>query len=168
MDIDSIFVESIAAAVKECLSSIKMKNQVVSLPTFAVETPHLVLAKAHIMSSMRSNGESSIILRFNVFLGSHGAAFRPEIGVDRGIVGQVDHVSAAVLCEIAMPLLNLCLSQEIRATDDPAAMQAFLDRLAVESHEIQFQVELIKRFVEQAGQADKAPALPRPAMNLIP
>ncbi|RPE71444.1 hypothetical protein EDD53_0563 [Pacificibacter maritimus] len=146
--IDKIFTQKVALGIQHCIDKLTQKNEVVSLPTYVVEAEKIVLAGANVISRANDQNGANIILRFNLFLGSISGAFNPEIGFQNSLEGPTDAVSMEILSDIAMPLLNLCIAVETGDALDARRAQKFLDTLSDRSYEIKFQIELIKRFVE--------------------
>lgn len=146
--VDEIFVEGVAQAIQECLGKLSETSEVVSLPSFFLEVPGLILASANVMSSEGADGTINIILFFKFVMGGVNRAFRPEIGFNAFVDDQNAQLSAWVLADISLPLLNFCTAAEIGALDGDAALALFIERLKERSTEIKFQVELLKRYVE--------------------
>ena len=170
VNIEDVFIDHVADEINNCLSSLSRTTEVVSLPTVTIETPGLTLAKAHLMTTLSEDGTLGIILRFKVVLGGISLAFRPELGIEDSVADHTSHMSALVLTDIVMPLLDLCAGAEAGVLVNSKAFDDFMDTLIERSTDVRFQAELIKRFVAQAGQPQAAPrrsAVGRPRIELV-
>ena len=157
--IDDVFVKPLAAGVSQCLSSLSDKTEVVSLPTNSIEIPGLSLAKAHLLTTKADDGTLGIILRFKTVLGGITNGFRPELGIEDTVSDYASHMSALVLTDIVMPLLDLCTVAENGGLSHAGDFDAFMDTLIERSGEVRFQAELIKRFVAGAAAPSTKPRL---------
>jgi hypothetical protein len=162
--LDEIFVQGVADAIRDCLGKLSKKTEVVSLPSFLLEVPGLILASAVVMSSEAPDGSVSIILRFKFAMGGVNRAFRPEIGFDGVVDDQNAHLAASVLADISLPLLNFCTAAELGVMTGDARVESFIRRLKDRSDEIKFQIELVKRFVDNTRR--DADQVVRPAVIL--
>jgi len=158
--IDDVFIEVIASGLQDCLSKLSGGNEVIALPSFVLQVPGLLLAGAHIMMKKVTNGTHNIIVRFRFFLGGINRAFLPNIGFDQPVKDHNTHLSTAVLSEIAMPLLNICAAAETGLMNAGQGLQKFGSNLAERSHEIRFQIELVRRYVEQQERLSSAASAP--------
>ncbi|MGB1234750.1 MAG: hypothetical protein ACPG5U_03330 [Planktomarina sp.] len=147
-----VLVDAVAERVAECLEGLDNENQVKSLPDFAIELPGLTLARAHVMVSHSDEDAFHVMIRFGSFLGAANRAFREEIGFDDGSQDEVARVSGLVLSDLVMPVLDICQAAQSGFFEGNQALTSFAEELEKRSQEISFQVELIKRFANQAGE----------------
>lgn len=168
--VEDVFVDVLASGVRQCLSSLSHTTEVVSLPTLVIELPGLTLAKAHLMTTLGEDGSLAIILRFKTVLGGITRAFQSNLGIEDSVMDHTTHMSALVLTDIVMPLLDLCSIIETGEVEDPVAFYAFMDTLIERARDVRFQAELIKRFVATAGAPDAGPrrdVAARPRIGLV-
>ncbi|WP_237029000.1 hypothetical protein [Phaeobacter porticola] len=143
-----VFCDSIADGLKDCVNMLSGETQVISLPSLILEVPGLVLAGAHILATANEDGTQSIIIRFRTSLGGIGHAFRPDVGFGAGLEDMTREVSAQVLTDLALPLLNVLSATEAGLVDAESAIGALSQQLADRVHEIRFQIELVKRYTD--------------------
>lgn len=152
--VDDVFEENVARGLRECLNALSLEAEVVSLPEFFIETPGLILAGAHIMSSIAPDGMVAIILRFQLMIGGVACAFKSDIGVDRPVLDTRERIATLVLSDISLPLLDLCAAAETDLMSDTDTLARFSRELAERSHEIRFQVELVKRYIADMERSE--------------
>ncbi|MCF2872089.1 hypothetical protein L0664_13520 [Octadecabacter sp. G9-8] len=160
--VDDVFVDLIAEGVHQCLASLSDRTEVVSLPSVALEIPGLSLAKVNLMSTKTDDGSLGIILRFKMLLGGVARAFRPELGIEDSVPDYSSHMSALVLTDIVLPLLDLCEVADSGMLKNTSEFADFMDTLIERSRDVRFQAELIKRFVAGAGNANAKPRMNNP------
>lgn len=170
--IEEVFVSDLAGGISHCLASLSNTTEVVSLPTVSIEIPGLTLAKAHVMAARSDDGVLSVILRFKLLLGSITHAFRPELGVEDSVHDHSANMSALVLTDIVMPLLDLCTTADSGGLVQSEAFEDFMNTLIDRSQDVRFQAELIKRFVastttETADVAPRRVATGRASIELV-
>jgi len=137
-----------------------------SLPSMVLEMPGLTMAKVHLVSNLLDDGQMDVILRFKMVLGSVSCAFRSELGIEDSVADYSAHMSAMVLTDIVMPLLDLCSVAENEGGSDAALFDHFMNTLSDRSREVRFQAELIKRFVSSASKP--APKMQRISTDQTP
>lgn len=145
--LDELFIEEISKGLKECLANLGPETKVIAFQDFAVETPGLTLAGAHLMVTSDEAGCLHIIFRFRFFLGSLHLAFNKGYGFDEYLVDENSRLAALVISDLALPILNICEAAKSGMLQDAAPISSFGDSLAARAHEISFQIELLKRFV---------------------
>lgn len=145
--VDDVFEENVAKGLEECLKRLSLDAEVVSLPDFFIETPGLILAGAHIMSSIAPDGMVAIILRFQLMIGGVACAFKSDIGVEKPVLDPRERLATLILSDISLPLLDICAAAETDLMSDTETFNRFARELAERSHEIRFQVELVKRYI---------------------
>ena len=146
--IDDVLVEDLAQAIRECLASLQDGTRVLSLPDFLVELPGLALAGAHVMIMEIKDGMRNAIFRFKEFLGSVDNAFRDEMGFHEPFANHAERLAINVLADICLPLLNLSRQLDFA----PAGMRVGIPfELRDRVQEFEFQTELLKRFIFNAG-----------------
>ncbi|WP_260108635.1 hypothetical protein [Phaeobacter inhibens] len=146
MPLEEVFCDSIAEGLNDCVNMLSGETQVISLPSLILEVPGLVLAGAHILTTVNDDGSQSIIIRFRISLGGIGYAFRPDVGFGAGLEDLTREVSAQVLTDLALPLLNVLSATEAGLVDAESAIGSLSQQLADRVHEIRFQIELVKRY----------------------
>lgn len=152
--IDEVFVDQMAKGLQDCLASLSDRTEVVSLPNISIELPGLSLAKVNLITTKGEDGSLSIILRFKMLLGVISKAFRPELGIEDSVPDYTSHMSALVLTDIVMPMLDLCSIAENGILKNEAEFHGFMDTLIERSRDVRFQAELIKRFVASGTSAE--------------
>ncbi|AUR07869.1 hypothetical protein PhaeoP48_01719 [Phaeobacter inhibens] len=148
MPLEEVFCDSIAEGLNDCVNLLSGETQVISLPSLILEVPGLVLAGAHILTTVNDDGSQSIIIRFRISLGGIGYAFRPDVGFGAGLEDLTREVSAQVLTDLALPLLNVLSATEAGLVDAESAIGSLSQQLADRVHEIRFQIELVKRYTD--------------------
>ncbi|WP_244462741.1 hypothetical protein [Phaeobacter gallaeciensis] len=148
MPLGEVFCDAIADGLNDCVNMLSGETQVISLPSLILEVPGLVLAGAHILTSVNEDGSLSIIIRFRISLGGIGYAFRPDVGFGAGLEDLTREVSAQVLTDLALPLLNVLSATEAGLVDAESAIGSLSQQLADRVHEIRFQIELVKRYTD--------------------
>ncbi|WP_260086638.1 hypothetical protein [Phaeobacter inhibens] len=148
MPLEEVFCASIAEGLNDCVNMLSGETQVISLPSLILEVPGLVLAGAHILTTVNDDGSQSIIIRFRISLGGIGYAFRPDVGFGAGLEDLTREVSAQVLTDLALPLLNVLSATEAGLVDAESAIGSLSQQLADRVHEIRFQIELVKRYTD--------------------
>ncbi|UWR78012.1 hypothetical protein K4L04_08770 [Phaeobacter inhibens] len=148
MRLEEVFCASIAEGLNDCVNMLSGETQVISLPSLILEVPGLVLAGAHILTTVNDDGSQSIIIRFRISLGGIGYAFRPDVGFGAGLEDLTREVSAQVLTDLALPLLNVLSATEAGLVDAESAIGSLSQQLADRVHEIRFQIELVKRYTD--------------------
>ena len=126
--------------------------------------------KAHVLSTRNENDSLAIIVRFRTILGGINRAFRQDLGIEDSVPEHCSHMSAAVLADIVLPLLDLCAAAEGGALETSKGLDDFIETLIERSQDVRFQAELVKRFVATATAFEK-PRKPqktaRPKIELI-
>lgn len=146
--VEDILVARLADAVMHCLQSLQNGAQVLSLPDFLVELPGLALSGVHIMVMESSEGVKSVILRFKDFMGAINNAFKTDIGFHEPYPDHCEKLAVNVLEEICLPILNLCRSfDELKTHETRPGVRSLADR----ANEFEFQTELLKRYIYNAG-----------------
>ncbi|WP_299848846.1 hypothetical protein [uncultured Roseovarius sp.] len=148
-----VFVESIADAMMACLSNIGHETEVIAFQDLLIETPGLTLSGAHMMVSQNDNGSLHVIFRFSFFLGNLNRAFKKDIGFADGLLDESSRLASLVMSDLALPIINLCEAAKAGLLDADAALSTFGARLSERADEISFQIELVKRFVNEPDAA---------------
>ncbi len=148
--IDDVLVNRLASAVRSCLRRVPEGAHVLALPDFLVEIPGLALAGVHVMVMEAKEGTRSAILRFQDFMGAINNAFCMDIGFQESLPSQAEKLAVNVLEDICLPILDLCRTFKDEGTD--RANGAFV-RLAERAQEFEFQTELLKRYIQNAGMS---------------
>lgn len=147
-DLDKILVGKLAHAIRKSMTNLSDGAQVLSLPEFLVELPGLVLSGAHILVMKLKDGMRNAILRFKEFMGSLNNAFHPNIGFQEPYSNHAERLATNVLADICLPLLNMCRDMEFAQVD---AQDRLPRGFAERTREFEFQTELLKRFIFNAG-----------------
>ena len=144
-----VFVKSVADGLMECLSNIGQETEVVAFKDMQIQAPGLTLSGAYMMVSQNDNGSMHVIFRFRFFLGSLNCAFKKDFGFDDGLNDESSRLAALVISDLALPILNICEAAKTGLLTADAALSSFGEQLAERADEISFQVELVKRFVNE-------------------
>lgn len=152
-----LFVPDVAEAILVRLENLSMGTEVWSLPTLAIEVPGLTLAKAHLMVSQSLKGDLSIIFRFSFFYGDLDCAFLEEVSFKRQSGDQCERLAAEVLSDLALPLMNICHAASKRGDHTQTPFNKFGRDLAIRADELQFQIELVKRYIERRKPLEDHP-----------
>ncbi|WP_299953404.1 hypothetical protein [uncultured Roseobacter sp.] len=147
-ELERVLVAKLAHSVRKCISTIPDGAHVLSLPDFLVEVPGLVLSGAHILVMEIKDGMRNAIVRFKEFMGALNNAFHPDIGFQEPYANHAERLATNVLADICLPLLNMCRDMEYAQVDAHERLpQGFAER----AREFEFQTELLKRFIFNAG-----------------
>lgn len=152
--IDDVLVTGLADAIRACLRNVPDGAHVLALPDFLVEIPGLALSGVHVMVMEAKEGTRSAILRFKEFIGAINNAFCMDIGFHEPCQSQAEKLAVNVLEDICLPVLDLCRTFQDESTD--RLNQAFV-RLAERAQEFEFQTELLKRYIQNAGATTRPP-----------
>lgn len=158
--IDDVFEEQVAAGVQECLTHLSLSTKVLSLPEYIIETSGLILAGVHMMTTFSEDGTIGVILRFKVFVGGINNAFQPHISLEDSLGAHQERLSALVLSDISLPLLDLCAAAEVGLIEQSGNLAEFGKHLAERSHEIRFRIEMVKRYVDGLDRFTDSPTVP--------
>ena len=149
--LEDIVVGKLANAIRAQLLRLPDGAHVLALPDFLIEVPGLALAGMHVMVMDAKDGCRSVILRFKEFIGAINNAFRVELGFHEPSHSYSERLAMNVLEDICLPILNLCRSfTEFQVENRVTLPNGFVDR----AREFEFQTELLKRYIYNAGQAD--------------
>lgn len=147
-DVEDVLVERLAQAVKTCVNGLPCGAHVLALPDFVVELPGLALRGVHLMVMEAKEGARNAIFRFTSFVGAINKAFCADIGFEEPVARPSEKLAVDILAEICLPILNLCRSFEtLSFGEDQRASFDFADK----AREFEFQTELLKRFIFNAG-----------------
>ncbi len=168
--IEDILVARLAQAVRSCLRRLPEGAHVLALPEFLVELPGLALSGVHVMVMDAKQGSRSAILRFKEFIGSVNNAFLMDIGLQEPCPSHSEKLAVNVLEDICLPILNMC-----RDLNDTGLGSTGLvpQHVADRAREFEFQTELLKRYIHNAGLQHQAASgyasggLPRTPSNFI-
>lgn len=153
--IGDVLVERLVRAIEDAVCSIPDAAHVLALPEFLVEVPGLVLSGAHVMIMEIKDGCRNAIFRFKEFMGGVNNAFLEEMGFHEPYSSHAEKLATNVLADICLPLLNLCRHLEFSPIGVTGGIPANLsDRV----QEFEFQTELLKRFVFNAGMGHARPS----------
>lgn len=146
--IEDVLVPRLSNAVKSRLRTLPEEPNVLALPDFLVELPGLALSGMHVMIMEANDGVRNAILRFEEFMGAVNNAFHPDIGFHEPYSNHSEKLAVSVLSEVCLPILNLCRSfEEINFGHDRQRAMEISER----AREFEFQTELLKRFIFNAG-----------------
>lgn len=153
--ISDVLVADLVKAIEDAVASIPDAAHVLALPEFLVELPGLALSGAHVMIMEIKDGCRNAIFRFKEFMGGVNNAFLEELGFSEPYASHAEKLATNVLADICLPLLNLCRQLEFTHVGVTGGMPPGLsDRV----QEFEFQTELLKRFVFNAGIGHKRPS----------
>lgn len=146
--IEDVLVGRLAEAISRCLRDLPAGPQVLALPEFLVELPGLALYGLRVMVQEANSGVRSAILRFKEFMGALNCAFLMDIGIQEPFAAHAEKLAVSVLAEVCLPILNLSHSlNQLGLTADKHKMPDLSEKL----REFEFQTELLKRFIYNAG-----------------
>ena len=153
--IDDVLADRLAQAIRASIASLPDGAHVLSLPEFLVELPGLALSGAHVMIMEIKDGVRNAIFRFKEFLGSVDNAFQEEMGFHEPYANHAEKLAISVLADICLPLLNLSRQLEFSHVGVTTGLPFQIrDRV----QEFEFQTELLKRFIFNAGLGHERPS----------
>lgn len=147
-DLEKVFVAKLAHAIRKCLASTPDGAHVLALPEFLIELPGLALSGAHVLIMELKDGMRNAIFRFKEFMGAINNAFHLDIGFQVPYSDHAERLATNVLADICLPLLNMCRDMEYAQVDARDRLPAGFSERA---QEFEFQTELLKRFIFNAG-----------------
>ncbi len=154
-EINDVLVTSLALALRKSLASVPDDGpHVLALPEFIVEVPGLMLCGAHVMVMKARNGLRNAIVRFREFMGSVNEAFHHDLGFQGTDPSHTERLAASVFNDICLPMLNLCRDMEFARESGTVKVPA---ELIAKAQEFEFQAELLKRFIFNAGSGHSDP-----------
>lgn len=143
-----VFKKAIAEGIEGALAGLKGTSEVRSLPDLTIQTNGLILAGLHLIVTAAENDELHIICRFNSFLGGVNHAFHPHIGFESSAPEEMETLSALVFADLVLPVLNICQAAQQVAEAGSLPSEPMARALSERWQELQFRVELLKRFVQ--------------------
>ena len=147
-EIEDVLVARLSHAINACLENLPGGAHVLSLPEFLVELPGLTLSGVHVMVMKSTEGLRNAIFRFKEFMGAVNNAFRMDVGFHEPYSNHSEKLAINVLADVCLPILNLCRSfEELSLGKDRSRALDVSDR----AREFEFQTELLKRFIFNAG-----------------
>ncbi|MFK7882232.1 hypothetical protein [Roseobacter sp.] len=153
--IDDILVARLAHSVRKCIATIPDGTHVLAMPEFLVELPGLVLSGVHVLIMKLKGGVRNAIFRIKDFMGALNNAFHQDIGFQEPYSNHAERLATNVLADICLPLLNMCREMEYAQIDTQDHLPSgFADR----AKEFEFQTELLKRFIYNAGIGHAKPS----------
>ena len=154
-DICDLLVPGVTKHIRPALTDISEGSQVISLPEMLIEIPGLVLSGAHILMSAAQDGTRNAIFRFKEFLGAVNQMFKIEIGFNGNQVEDNERLATNVLADICLPILNTC--QQIDRATFSRPMFFPSNAIRAKLAELEFQTELLKRFILNSGASQRIP-----------
>ncbi len=142
--LSDVFVETLAKALRKCLSSLPPHAHMLSVPDFLVELPGLTLSGIRVMAAEPCNGVRSVIMRFKEFLGTFSRILKPSVGYDECLTSHTEKLALNALTDICVPILNFARSVELKTADREGHLQTMLE---MKLREFEFHAELLKRYV---------------------
>lgn len=168
--IEDVLVGRLVRAIRRCLQKVPEGARVLSIPDFLVELPGLAMSGLHIMMMDATCGVRSAILRVNDFMGAINKAFKTDIGFHDTCPTRSEKLAVNILQDICLPIFNLCRGLD---TDAFGADASTRHQLSNRAQEFEFQMELLKRYIYNAGTGHAEPSdnhlyvLARPDPNSI-
>ena len=138
-----VLSDHVVDVIENALRGIGPQRQLISLPNLMVQLPNLVLAKAQILISEMVDGAQNVIFRFMGFLGTLDGVLKHKTSTGTVANLTAERMAVRVLDDLALPLLNLVRHETSGSARNDRAHQNLSDN----AHEIEFRVELLKRFV---------------------
>ncbi|MEP5951202.1 MAG: hypothetical protein ABJ249_06315 [Lentilitoribacter sp.] len=145
---EDVLVARLSNAIKSCIHTVPNGAHVLSMPDFSIEVPGLAVSGLHVMIMEAKDGVRNAIFRFKDFLGALNHAFREDIGFQAVGANHSEKLAINVLAEICLPILNLCRSFE---SFNLGIDNRQTTEIAARAREFEFQTELLKRFIFNAG-----------------
>ncbi|PUB11582.1 hypothetical protein [Yoonia sediminilitoris] len=155
--IDGVFAGDIAKAFCDCIAGLAYESQVIALPDIRIETEGVTLSDLTIITKQGLSGTLDVALRFRQFVGGFSPLFTAQTGFGSNLDDHTSRLSAVVLSDLAMPILNLCEALDEPLNDAGPSFARFAQTLARHSHEVKLQIELLKRFAARSETGSTAP-----------
>lgn len=151
------FCAPMVRALEKVLAPLTFKTEVMSMPDFLCELEGLTLRGIHLMATRLSDGAINVIIRFLSFIGGINYALAPDLGFDDPVFEEGQGIAACVLEDIAAPLLNICATAAVGLKETNELLGAFGKKIAMQTDEIQFRTQLLRRYVERCAEAMTPP-----------
>lgn len=150
--IEEVFVSAVASGLGDCLSRLSRKKEVMSLPELKIEAPGLALGCAHILVSEREEGQISVIVRFQIFLGNLDAVLCEGLRPLPSPPVLLDSLASEVLFDITLPILNICSAGDLEQLSNTEVLASYLEKLAENTDDLKFRSTLLRRFLEDISE----------------
>ncbi|RPE71442.1 hypothetical protein EDD53_0561 [Pacificibacter maritimus] len=158
--LEDAFTPNVAASIHDCLSRLSQENEVLSLNTFCHSDGNLTLTKAHVIARKAKDGVQRYMLRFNLNSGGLPDVLQPNSGLTGGLDGMTEQLSYDLLSDICMPMLDVVTALDLGLDLDADSQNSVTNSLRKSAMDIQFQIELIKRFLRSHQDNDNIEGLP--------
>ena len=142
--IDAVLTPDFSQTVKQCLSDVGDRKHDLSLPDTLFETPGLSLCDARVTTTGIARDRRFVDLHFAIFLGSIDKVFKADIGLHPSGPRFAERLAAMVLADICLPILN---AHRMPHDAEEASPGRPLSHRVARARTLEFQIELLKRFV---------------------
>lgn len=152
----AVFTQPVAEAIATCLAGVTGETEVLSFPDLVVEMPDASLKCARVISKQTPGQGLNIMVRFRSFVGPINPLLRIDIGQEDPVSSEAARLSAEIMSELALPILNFCYFLDQDAVNDLLPKHASFSPLAERARKLSVQVELFKRFVDAQKRRNRA------------
>ncbi|MEQ6249334.1 hypothetical protein ABMC89_10630 [Sulfitobacter sp. HNIBRBA3233] len=152
--IEDVFENRVAQGLRDCLERLEGGQGILSLPELLIEVEGLILVGVHLMVRQLETGERAFIFRFRTFVGLLQRIYHPRLGLTDPMAGLTDNLALAMLCDVGLPLLDICATHEGRQIPDDR-LDPMSKSVLNNAHELRFRLELIKRFLKFSSPAGR-------------
>ena len=157
---EEVFSREFSEFLTSSYAKLSMRKEVHSLSTQDLQLPGVQFLNAHFNAAPGFDGTLHVMARFSVGQGSIVNLICEDLGIiDSGMM-PIDIVALGVLEDIALPLLDVCETFQGEISLSETSLIKIARKLANNSHEIRFRIELVKRFAEQQAKN------PEPCMGM--
>ncbi|WP_293577426.1 hypothetical protein [Phaeobacter sp.] len=139
------FHPQLATCLADCVEAFLRRGET-HHPDMVADIPGLILANVSIAEGDVSGNITTLYVTFNSCIGDMARGFVSELRFGCVLEDVSRDMSAQVLNDLAMPLLNVLTAEEAGMIDSGDPVGGLADQLVRKAHEIRFQIELIKRY----------------------
>lgn len=147
-DMHHVLHARLATKIARYLDEVLSGTRIMVVPDLVVDLPNLAFRGMHMLATAMENGMQQVIVRFGRFIGRLEAAFKDQSLMFNIQTSHISQTALDILTDIAMPLFNLSRVR-VENPDDIETKQKLehaLTTLRDKSYELEFYVEMLKRF----------------------
>lgn len=164
-NLEEAFCPEFAEVLADLLDRLSGDSELIALPNFTFEVPRIALMRSQISATRSASGVLNVVVRFRYFVGAVNALFHDDIGLDCSIANEISLFSVDVLRDVVAPLLDICVASEFGSPEVKEQLGEFGRKVSQRSHELRFQAELLKRFIQQAENPEHLALLPTQSLK---
>ncbi len=155
-----VFSSVLVRALEALLCDLNQPDMVRSLPDEIVDLQGLVLGRVRILVATNTDGRRTVSLRFSHFVGQFQNAFADRLGLSNALADQHAVAEASAFLDVVTPILNIAsaFNNDQTADGTRTSLEERMKRLHMDTEELRFYVELLRRHTEQQDERQLAVA----------